>query len=406
MPVPKNLVWEQSSSTGTGNKTLVRYGGFARVSEAFGTGDAGSANPVLFFANKDATSAEWEVVQGYMSDANTFVPVTVLDSSNSGSAVTFTAGLKHVTNDIHAAYQVYNPNATVTDGHAVVFDGTTGRQIKSAGSAPYRVGGTDVAVADGGTGSSTAAGARTNLDVYNAVSIYGLTLSNNGTDAVNDIDIAAGRCSQLSDAAPLVLASTLTKRLDAAWAVGSGNGGRDTGSIADGTWHVWLIKRSDTGVVDALFSTSATSPTMPSNYDIKRRIGSVIRTSGTLNGLTQIEDHFYYGATDRNDTSAVSNTLLTLTVPTGIKVRPILNFSVAATGSANITVTVNNGDLATSNQTILQVRDGGTQVKQFRNNTSSIWTNTSGQIRFTQSNNTGTPDTSSVYTAGWIDPRM
>jgi len=226
-----------------------------------------------------------------------------------------------------------------------------------------------------------------------------------GTNHVESVSAAAAVLAALARHS-LVLASTLTKRLDAAWAVGSGNGGRDTGSIADGTWHVWLIKRSDTGVVDALFSTSATSPTMPSNYDIKRRIGSVIRTSGTLNGLTQIEDHFYYGATDRNDTSAVSNTLLTLTVPTGIKVRPILNFSVAATGSANITVTVNNGDLATSNQTILQVRDGGTQVKQFRNNTSSIWTNTSGQIRFTQSNNTGTPDTSSVYTAGWIDPRM
>ncbi len=103
MPVPKNLVWEQSSSTGTGNKTLVRYGGFARVSEAFGTGDAGSDNPILFFANKDATSAEWEVVQGYMSDANTFVPVTRLDSSNGGSAVTFTTGLKFVTNDVPAA---------------------------------------------------------------------------------------------------------------------------------------------------------------------------------------------------------------------------------------------------------------------------------------------------------------
>ena len=107
MAVPKNLVWEQSTSTGTGNKTLSRYGGFARVSEAFSTGDAGSANPILFFANKDATSAEWEVVQGYMSDANTFVPVTVLDSSNGGSAVTFTTGLKFVTNDVPAAYQVY-----------------------------------------------------------------------------------------------------------------------------------------------------------------------------------------------------------------------------------------------------------------------------------------------------------
>lgn len=107
MAVPKNLVWEQSTSTGTGNKTLARYGGFARVSEAFSTGDAGSANPILFFANKDATSAEWEVVQGYMSDANTFVPVTRLDSSNGGSAVTFTTGLKFVTNDVPAAYQVY-----------------------------------------------------------------------------------------------------------------------------------------------------------------------------------------------------------------------------------------------------------------------------------------------------------
>lgn len=107
MPVPKNLVWEQSTTTGTGNKTLSRFGGFARVSEAFGTGDAGSANPILFIANKDAASAEWEVVQGYMSDANTFVPGTVLASSNGGSAVTFTAGTKYVTNDVPAAYQVY-----------------------------------------------------------------------------------------------------------------------------------------------------------------------------------------------------------------------------------------------------------------------------------------------------------
>ena len=172
MPVPKNLVWEQSSSTGTGNKTLVRYGGFARVSEAFGTGDAGSANPVLFFANKDATSAEWEVVQGYMSDANTFVPVTVLDSSNSGSAVTFTTGLKHVTNDIHAAYQIYNPNSTVTDGHAVVFDGTTGRQIKSAGVYPYNP---NVLINPDGFINQRVAGSGIADDTYHVDRWYALT---------------------------------------------------------------------------------------------------------------------------------------------------------------------------------------------------------------------------------------
>ena len=37
--------------------------------------------------------------------------------------------------------------------------------------------------------------------------------------------------------------------------------------MANDTWyHVWLIKRADTGVVDALFSLSATAPTMPANY--------------------------------------------------------------------------------------------------------------------------------------------
>jgi hypothetical protein len=40
---------------------------------------------------------------------------------------------------------------------------------------------------------------------------------------------------------------------------------------------MWLIRRSDTGVADVLFSASASSPAMPTNYDSKRRIGSEIR---------------------------------------------------------------------------------------------------------------------------------
>lgn len=125
--------------------------------------------------------------------------------------------------------------------------------------------------------------------------LYGLSLSNNSTDSTNDIDIEAGECA--SDSTPahlMVLASSLTKRLDAAWAVGTGNGGLDTGSIANGTYHIWLIQRSDTGVVDALFSTSATSPTMPANYDRKRRIGSIVRASGAIRDFRQIGDLFMY----------------------------------------------------------------------------------------------------------------
>lgn len=113
-------------------------------------------------------------------------------------------------------------------------------------------------------------------------SIQGLTYANNGTDPTNDIDIAAGVAVSSDASDILALTSTLTKRLDAAWAVGSGNGGLDTGSIGNSDYYIHLIKRTDTGVVDALFSLSPTAPTMPSNYDKRRLIGWFKRVGGTI----------------------------------------------------------------------------------------------------------------------------
>lgn len=87
--------------------------------------------------------------------------------------------------------------------------------------------------------------------------LAGYGLANNAGDATNDVDIAAGFARSWDNAGDIILASALTKRLDAAWAAGSGSGGRDVGSIADGTWHVHAIKRTDTDVEDALFSLTA-----------------------------------------------------------------------------------------------------------------------------------------------------
>lgn len=110
---------------------------------------------------------------------------------------------------------------------------------------------------------------------------FGLALSNNAVDANNDIDITSGKAA--ADTSPfnlMVLSGALTKRIDASWAAGSGNGGLDTGGVlAAGTYYLWLIQRSDTLVVDALFSLSNTAPTMPTSYDRKRLIGSVTRSS-------------------------------------------------------------------------------------------------------------------------------
>jgi hypothetical protein len=126
--------------------------------------------------------------------------------------------------------------------------------------------------------------------------IGGLITSNNGGDPAKDIDIAPGEARDNTNVDNMRLAAAITKQIDAIWAVGTDQGGLDTGAVAaDTLYAVWLIKRSDTGVVDALFSTSFTAPTMPTNYDRKRLIGA-INTDGTPDILPyeQTGDFFRY----------------------------------------------------------------------------------------------------------------
>ena len=114
--------------------------------------------------------------------------------------------------------------------------------------------------------------------------ISGLVQSQ-AADTDHDTTIAVGGTMDSTNAYWLALASALTKRIDAAWAVGTNNGGLDgTESVAGtpdaSTWYyIHLIARSDTGVVDALYSESATAPTMPTNYDFRRLIGCVLTDS-------------------------------------------------------------------------------------------------------------------------------
>lgn len=143
--------------------------------------------------------------------------------------------------------------------------------------------------------------------------IAGLITSNNGSDPNNDIDIASGMARDSTNVVDMVLRATLTKRLDAAWAVGTNQGGLDTGVEATSTMYaIWLIMRLDTGVVDALFSTSFTAPTMPANYSYKRLIGAIYNNgAGNINTYRQVGDYFrYFGAliTDVDDSTITSNT--------------------------------------------------------------------------------------------------
>lgn len=213
---------------------------------------------------------------------------------------------------------------------------------------------------------------------------YGLTLSNNGSDATNDIDIAVGNCRDSTDAANMILASALTKRLDAAWAVGTNQGGLDTGSIANTTYHVWLIKRSDTGVVDALFSTSATAPTMPANYDYKRRIGSILRVSAAILPFVQTGNKFMLKTPLKDvDTGSQSNSSVTYTldfIPTGIEVESIIWIGAYTTGaSSNAYVrSLTAADVACTNPDAINLRDSS--AGNGNGAIVNIMTNTSAQI--------------------------
>jgi hypothetical protein len=117
--------------------------------------------------------------------------------------------------------------------------------------------------------------------------ISGLTLSTAG--ASSNFSVAAGIAADGTGVDMLALASAITKT-SGAWSAGSGNGALDTGSIANATWyHVHLIKRPDTGAVDVLISLSATSPTLPTNYTLSRRIGAM-RSDGSAKWMKFIQD--------------------------------------------------------------------------------------------------------------------
>jgi hypothetical protein len=137
-------------------------------------------------------------------------------------------------------------------------------------------------------------GDNTGTDVLPPNYLAGLDLGINALDPANDIDIAAGAARDAADSEDMTLASALVKQTNAAWAVGTNAGGLDTGSLSANTlYYVWLIKRTDTGVVDVLFSTSNSSPTMPTNYDKKRVIGS-FKTGATA----VIDPATLFGATE------------------------------------------------------------------------------------------------------------
>jgi hypothetical protein len=190
-------------------------------------------------------------------------------------------------------------------------------KISALSAAATVVAANEFAINEAGTSKKVTAAQIRNYTIAQGY-IFGLTMSN-AADTANDITVAAGEATAEGGGTVITLAASITKQLDAAWAVGTNAGGINTGAEANSTWYeVHLIRRPDTGVVDVMFTTTANRATLPANYTQQRRIGWIRNDgAGSILQFTQIDDHFTL-TTQVNDVSATSTATaaaVTLTAP-------------------------------------------------------------------------------------------
>lgn len=250
----------------------------------------------------------------------------------------------------------------------------------------------------------------------------GLTLSNNGTDATNDIDIAAGEARGARGILDLVLPTALTgKQLDADFAAGSSSGMRYSGAaIANGTYHIFLVGKADgTTAIFAYAASADPTAVLPSGYIDYFRVGSILRESATIVPFTQNGDRFDR-LTPVRDVNFTSNpgttaTTRTLSVPTGIVVEADLTLGIRYDGSTQsvyarvFAMDETDAVLGTTGSNVAAPSyedvsaSGGSPRSEYTHK--RVRTNTSGQVK----TRVGFISDANVYlllrTNGWIDRR-
>ncbi|MBU1567726.1 MAG: hypothetical protein KJ630_19140 [Proteobacteria bacterium] len=108
--------------------------------------------------------------------------------------------------------------------------------------------------------------------------IVGGSFSMNSSDATNDTDFGSIVCMDSTNTSLISSTSTITKRLDAAWAVGTGNGGLANGSKAVSTiYHLYAILKTSDNTVDFMYLANgdAIATYIPAGYAKYKWVGFV-----------------------------------------------------------------------------------------------------------------------------------
>lgn len=234
-------------------------------------------------------------------------------------------------------------------------------------------------------------------------------LSNNTTDATNDIDVTAGWFN-FDDGSGQAYYAGGTGQLDIVF--GTNNGMLDTGTIANTTYHIFLIHNPATIVSKLLASTNVSSPTLPSGYTKKVRIGSIIRASGAILTFEQFEKKFILNGAKIVDRAIAAPPTTasnqTVTAPAGISTRAVSLIEcepTSATGNTFLIIepTTHTSTTPTSTNHTLFVwhQSGGPNSLSTQIETK---TNTSSQILINA--NISTSHNLRIIAIGWIDYQL
>lgn len=359
----KNFVLETANAPGTSSTFNLGGAASGRLSYS----GAGFTNgQLVFYVMDDGSQKEWGIGTFNTGSPNTMTRTTVIGTTTGGTSKLNFTGTTNVYNSLPAENTAYRTSTN--------------------------------ALEIGTPGNITA-----NSNVLLRGHLNGLITSRNAGTPNTKIDISVGSAmDEVAHGGFITSAAVLT--IDAGT---TGANGLDTGALAASTtYHINVIGKTD-GTAAGFLSTSLT-PTLPSGYSLRRRVGS-IRTDGSAHFVAYVQtgDDFdlavpvlEVNATD-GVTTAVTTTLGG--VPSGIIVRVALSGVVSdpsTAGSFSYMSALAQTDTAPSGQALTAI--ASTTGLSFGYSNARIVTNASGQIRRRASSTTLNLI---IVTNGWTDTR-
>lgn len=364
-----------ASSSGTGNFVV------ASAIQGYQTPAAAGAQAIVYsYRSESPDKSQWEEGFGaYNTTTNTLARTTITANSNGNtSAVNFSTV----------------PNIFITALSA---------DFQNAGA----------------LASGTIPGGR--IAPLLAGYLFNLTLSTAGSSST--FGVAAGSATD-SGAADIMLLPSALSKTTGAWSAGTGNGALDTGSIVASSWYwVFLIKNPTSGVVDVLITKAVAAttpaPALPGGFTLYRYIGSMLtNASSQWIAFTQIEDTFYWTTSvlDVNASSPTSNADVTqtLSVPLGVRVKPMLRGSAQCNTSNAIDFAIRSPDAMSAEaspsidgnaEADFGITVGGSSITRSGGNLKDVHTNLSGQIVYRLFAPSGGTILCQLRTYGWVDRR-